>query len=143
MNDNLSRERLIARTDQAEDAARTAYPSDTSGTWTVWDHVNDREIESGISEADARELAEGDAASTMQIGADLEGRIDGIACMAAIRRAEANVARIREEADAAAAESDRDAELDRWHTDDTAASAKAEQAIDSQAPDFCGQLTDA
>jgi hypothetical protein len=41
-----------------EDLHYTAYASNVEGTeWTVWDHVKDEAVATGITETDARRLA--------------------------------------------------------------------------------------
>lgn len=111
-----------------------------------WDQYDDRDAVDDLDEVveSAPVASAEDTTTDQQVDADdLHGQIDSIACTAAIRRAEVTVARVREQADTAVAESERDAELDRWHADDTAASAKAEQAIDTQAADLGSPLADA
>lgn len=35
----------------------TAYPSDNSGGWTVWDHINDVQVAVGVPQEEALQLA--------------------------------------------------------------------------------------
>jgi len=73
---------------------------------------------------------------------DLRAQIESSACTAAIQRAEVTVDRVRDQAGTPVDGADRDAELARWHADDTAARVEDEQAIKDTAADLGSPLAD-